>query len=182
MDKDYVVIARFDDETDEKLNSLRKRLQEKGYIKTISDWSPHITIAAYEGIPLDALLQWTDDFAKKYLPFDVSFSSLGIFPPTGEHMEAAMLFASPSQSKYLMEFYYAFHEKLDEYCGNLGWLYSMKFGHPAIHSTIGIVDVVSMQKAIEMILEHKIFEKVTINALEIYTYPMELVQRFELEK
>jgi len=182
MDKDYVVIARFDDETDDKLNSLRKRLHEEGYMETISDWSPHITIAAYEGVPLDTLLQWTDDFSTKYLQFDVSFSSLGILPPNEEHMDSAVLFASPSQSKYLLEFYYAFHEKLDEYCGNLGLLYSMKFGHPVIHSTIGIVDVVSMQKAIEMIFEHKIFEVATITSLEVYTYPMELVQRFELEK
>ena len=81
MGKDYVVIARFDDETDEKFNNLRKHLQVKGYINTISYWPPHITVAAYEGAPLDELLQWTGDFTKKYLQVDISFSSLGIFPP-----------------------------------------------------------------------------------------------------
>jgi len=39
MDKDYVVIARFDDETGEKLKSLRKRLLEKGYINALEVYS-----------------------------------------------------------------------------------------------------------------------------------------------
>jgi len=92
-----------------------------------------------------------------------------------------VLYASPAQSKNLIEFYYAFHEKLDEYCGKLGFWYSKKFGYPAIHSTIGIFEVMAMQKAIEIIFEHKIFGLAKINALEVYTYPMELIKRYDLK-
>jgi 2'-5' RNA ligase len=176
----YVVIARFDNETNEKLNTLRKHLCEEGYIKAISEWPPHITIAAYENVDIHALLQWTEEFSKKYLTFDVMLASLGVLPPGGERTETAVLYASPSQSIDLIEFYYAFHEKLDEHCGNLGWWYSKKFGYPAIHSTIGIFEVAQMQKAMELIFEQRIFGKAKIIALEVYTYPMELIERFDL--
>ena len=63
--KNYVVILRFDSETDKKLNNLRAHLHEAGLAKSISEWPPHITIAAYEGVDTTELLRWTDDFAKK---------------------------------------------------------------------------------------------------------------------
>jgi len=127
-------------------------------------------------------LQWTKDFSEKYSAFNISLSSLGVFPPGGEHNETAILYLTPSQSKDLIDFYYAFHEKLDDYCGNLGWWYSIKFGYLAIHSTIGIFEVVQMQKAMEMIFEQRIFGLAQIVSLEVYTYPMKLIERFDLMK
>ena len=59
--------------------------------------------------------------------------------------------------------------------------YSAKFGYPAIHSTIGIFEVAQMQKAMKMIFEQRIFGLAKIVSLEVYTYPMELIERFELE-
>lgn len=179
--RNYVVIARFDNETTEKFNALQKQLYEAGYIKAISNWPPHITIAAYEGVDINLLLDWTEKFLEKYSVFDIMLSSLGVLPPGGEHTDTAVLYASPSQTKNLVEFYYDFHEKLDEYCANLGWLYSAKFGHPVIHSTIGILKVTQMQKAMEIVFENQIFGMTKIIALEVYTYPMELIKRFELE-
>jgi hypothetical protein len=38
--KKYVVITRFDDETNDKLSSLRTLLHEKGYMKDISPYPP----------------------------------------------------------------------------------------------------------------------------------------------
>ncbi|WP_440895595.1 2'-5' RNA ligase family protein [Amphibacillus sp. Q70] len=178
--KNYVIVARFDDEMTGKLTALRKKLHDENHMIAISEWQPYITIAAYENIDIQVLLQWTDEFAKTHSIFDISFSSLGSFPPYGEHTETAVLFASPSQSKSLIDFYYAFHEKLDDYCGKLGWLYSAKWGFPAIHSTIGIFEVPQIQKAMKMIFASQIFGKTKMIALEVYTYPMELIQRFEL--
>lgn len=177
----YVVVARFDDATDKKLTELQSVLQENGYINAISQWPPHITIAAYENVDKDTLLQWTEKFTDKYSTFDVLLSSLGVLPPDGEYTETAVLFASPSPSKGLIDFYYAFHEKLDEYCGNLGWMYSAKCVHPyAIHATIGIFEIKRMQQALEMIFAKPIFGMAKITALEVYTYPMELIRRFKL--
>lgn len=179
--RNYVVIARFDNETTEKLTALRKRLYEAGYIKAISNQPPHITIAAYEGVDINLLLDCTEKFLEKYSAFDIMLSSLGVLPPGGEHTDTAVLYASPSQTKNLIEFYYDFHENLDEHCGNLGWLYSAKFGHPVMHSTIGISRVTQMQKAMEIVFENQIFGMTKIIALEVYTYPIELIKRFELE-
>lgn len=180
MDKKYVVLARYDDVTDQKLTTLQANLREEGYIKAISEWPPHITIAAYESASIDEILHWTEDFSSKHSAFDIMLPSLGIFPPGGENSETAVLFAAPAQTIKLIEFYYAFHERLDEYCGNLGWLYSAKFGHPVMHSTIGMFEIKQMQKALEMILAQPLFGMAKIIALEVYTYPMELIQRYEL--
>ena len=178
----YVVVARFDDETTERLTALRKSLCEEQYLKAISEWPPHMTIAAYEDIDIDTLLQWTQSFTERFPAFDVLFSSLGLLPPGGEHTETAVLFASPSPSKGLVDFYYAFHEKMDEFCGDIGWRYSAKCVHPYMfHSTIGIFQVKQMQKAMEAVFEHQIFTMAKIVALEVYTYPMELIRRFELK-
>lgn len=142
---------------------------------------PHITIAAYEEVDIHTLLQWTGEFAQRYSAFEFLFSSLGVFPPRGEGAKTAVLFASPSPSKALVDFYYAFHEKLDDYCGNIGLWYSAKFVCPVIHSTIGVFEIKQMQKAMEIIFEHQIFDLTRIVALEVYTYPKKLIQRFELK-
>ena len=179
-ERKYVVLARFDDITDQKLKALQANLRDEGYIQAISEWPPHMTIAAYESASIDEIMQWTEDFSSRHSAFDICLHSLGILPPGGEYAETVVLFASPTQTKKLIEFYYAFHERLDEHCGNLGWFYSAKFGHPVIHSTIGIFEIKQMQKAIEVILKQPVFGMARIIALEVYTYPMELIQRYEL--
>ena len=173
----YVVLARFDNKANEKLGSLREKLHNQSCLKEISEWPPHITIAAYEEIDILALLQWMQEFAEKHSAFDIQFASLGVFPP---HKGTAVVYASPTQSKALFNFYYAFHEKFDDFCGDLGWLYSAKFGHPVFHSTIGAFKVKQLQKAMEIIFARQIPMTAQINALEVYTYPMALIQRFEL--
>jgi GrpB-like predicted nucleotidyltransferase (UPF0157 family) len=40
--KNYVVVARFDNKINEKLNILRSHLYEDGYIKANSEWPPHL--------------------------------------------------------------------------------------------------------------------------------------------
>lgn len=178
-----MLLWRFDDKTTEKLNTLRKNLHEDGFIKAISNWPPHITIAAYEGVDKNALLQWMGEYVNQHLSFDIMLSSLGVLPLGGEHTDTAVLFASPSPSKGLIDFYYGFHEKLDDYCGNLGWMYSAKCVHPyAIHSTIGIFEVAYMQRAMEMIFESQIFGMAKVVGLEVYTYSMELIGRFRMKE
>ena len=181
-EKIYIVVARFDEATENKLNTLRTHLCEADCMKDISPYPPHITIAAYEDVELDALLHWTGEFTKKYAALEILISSLGVLPPGGEHTETAVLYASPSPSKGLIDFYYAFHENLDEFCGSIGWMYSAKSVHPyAIHSTIGIFEIAQLQKAMEIIFEHEIFGIAKIIALEVYAHPIELIKRFELD-
>ena len=177
----YVVIARFDDTTTNKFNELRTQLFVKGAMSQITEWPPHITFGAYENIDIKILLDWTKQFANKTREFETSFTSLGILPPGEKHPDTVVLFASPSPSKDLLDKYYSFHEKLDEYCGEIGKLYTAK-SLQAIHSTIGVFEIPQIQKATEIIFQNKIFITAKIVALEVYTYPMKLIQRFNFHR
>lgn len=53
----YVVLARFDKNTEEKLIALRREMTNAGYAS--SEWPPHITLAAYEDLDAEALCDWT---------------------------------------------------------------------------------------------------------------------------
>ena len=62
-------------------------------------------------------------------------------------------------------------------------MYSAKCVHPyAIHSTIGILEVVYMQRAMEMTFESQIFGMAKVVGLEVYTYSMELIGRFKMKE
>ncbi len=54
-------------------------------------------------------------------------------------------------------------------------------GNTVIHATIGIVKVTEMQEMMEHIFSQNIFGEAEITALEVYTYPMRLIKRFELK-
>jgi hypothetical protein len=177
----YVVMARFDDATDKKLLRLQEILIVNGYQKAMNEWPPHITIAAYEGADEQALLQWTEEFANCQHGFNVGLFALSILPPGGEHKDTAVLCLNPSHSRVLIDFYYGFHDKYEDYCTGIGWYNSIRHGNPIMHSTIGIFDVATMQKALETIFAADVFCEAHITALELYTYPMRLIQRFELK-
>ena len=177
----YVAMIRFDETTDQKILRLQDKLVTNGYQKAVNEWPPHITIAAYEGADEQALLQWTEEYAARQQSFKIGLFSLSVFPPGGDRKDTAVLCLNPSHSKNLVDFYYGFHEKYEEYCTGIGWYYSIGHGNSIIHSTIGIFDVTTMQKALEIIFAEGVFGETKITALELYTYPMRLIKRFELE-
>ena len=163
----YVVILRFDEETDQKILRLQEKLAASGYQKAMNGWPPHITIAAYEGADERALLEWTQECAARQRAFKVGMFSLSILPPGGERVDTAVLCLNPSHSKVLVDFYYGFHEKFEDYCTGIGWYYSIRHGYPIMHSTIGVFDVSTMQKAQEIIFESGVFGEAKITALEL---------------
>ena len=174
----YVVLARFDEEKDNQINILRNALADEGY--SISEWPFHITIAAYENIEEELLCNWTKEFASKNKKQKFVFNSLSSFPPRGEQNEA-VLFLPPAHSKTFVDFYYDFHQKYEEYCTGIGWYNSITHDNPIIHATIGTVKVKEMQKAMDLVFSQNIFGFAEINALEVYTYPMKRIERFELQ-
>ncbi|MDD4495353.1 MAG: hypothetical protein PHV32_13610 [Eubacteriales bacterium] len=177
----YVVMVRFDEATEQKILRLQEQLAINGYQSAINQWPPHITIAAYEGADEQCLLQWTEEYVTRQCRFKVGLFSLSILPPGGEHTKTAVLCLNPSHSKKLVDFYCGFHEKLEGYCTGIGWYNSIRHGNPIMHSTIGIFDVATIQKAQEAIFVSGVFGETEIIALELYTYPMRLIRRFELK-
>ncbi|MCL2620816.1 MAG: hypothetical protein FWD97_07795 [Defluviitaleaceae bacterium] len=176
----HSVALRFDKATDSKLAELRARLRDLGLLVDKHEGFPHITVAAYEDVDIDQLFQWVESFVIKRSAFEIRFSSIGIFPPSGEYPDTALIFASPAHSRELVSFYHDFHEKFDEFCGGIGWLYSMVFGYPVIHSTIGVVKSDNVQKALDIAFSSLDFGTTKVVAVEVYAYPLELVKRFEL--
>ena|GEM_PF-648110 len=181
MDKrNYVVIARFDEKTDKRIINLRNLLTDAGY--TVPEWPPHITIAAYENFDGKLLCDWTSEFISKHNRMKIALLSVSVLPPGGDHTDTAVLCLDPAHAKTFVDFYYSFHAKYEEYCTGIGWLNSISHGNPIIHATIGIVKTNEIQKALEMIMTSGVFGYTEITALEVYTYPMELIQRFELSE
>jgi len=176
---DYVVIARFDEETDEKITHLRELLTDAGY--PVSQWPPHITLAAYENFDEKLLRAWTSEFSSRHKKISVALASLSVFPPGGGQTETAVLCLNPAHSKSLVDFYYEFHARYDEYCTGIGWFYSLSFGNPVIHATIGTIRVNELQKAMELVFSSGVFRSAEMIALEVYTYPARLIQRFALK-
>lgn len=177
----YVAMVRFDENTNKKLLSLQEVLAVNGFGKAINEWPPHITIAACNGVNESDLLQWAKEYSSHQSRFKVGLFALSILPPGGEHNDTAMLCLNPSHSKTLVDFYYRFHENLEDYCKGIGWYNSIRHGNPAMHCSIGVFNVKGIQKVQEIIFTSNVFGEAEIKALEIYAYPMRLIKRFEFD-
>jgi hypothetical protein len=176
----YVVIARFTKEKDTQIINLQNSLSDMGY--SIPKWPPHITIAAYENFEEKLLCAWTEEYCSNFKKIKVALNSMSILPPGGEQTETAVLCLDPAHSKPFVDFYYGFQKKYEEYCTGIGAFNSIIHDSPIIHATIGIIKIKELQMAMELIFSQNIFGVTKIVALEVYTYPMQLIKRFELRE
>jgi 2'-5' RNA ligase len=177
---DYVVLARFDAEKDRQLKKLKIVLSDKGY--AVPEWPPHITLSAYENFDEELLCKWTANFASKHSKQKIALHSVSVLPPGGEHTETAVVCLTPAHSKSFVDFYFDFHKKYEEYCTGIGSFNSITHthGNPVIHVTIGIVKVAELQEVLELLFSQTILGEAEMTALEVYTYPMKVIKRFEL--
>lgn len=172
----YVVIARFNSATGKKLNKLRKSFTDAGY--SVPEWPVYITIGAYENIDEKLLCDWTENFCKSHKSVNVNLCSLETFPP---NKNSNVLYLAPSYSKTFVDFYYDFHQKYEEYCTGIGKYNSIKDDSPSIHCTIAEISTNNLQIAMKLVFNSNCFGQAEITALEVYTYPMRLITRFELK-
>lgn len=175
---DFVVIARFDEKTEKKINDLRDKLCSCGL--SIPEWPVHITIAAYENIDKELLCKWTADFAEVHNKVKIGLHSVGVFPIENTH-SGTTVFITPAHSKEFVDFYWEFHNEFEEYCTGIGYYNSIKHGNPVMHITLAAVNINELQSTMNIILKSDVFGTAEINALEVYTYPMKLIKRFELK-
>jgi len=77
----YVVIARFDNETNERFLRLGDELKKSGY--SVPEWPPHITISAYENIDESLICGWTSAFSESHHKIRIGMYSIGILPSEG---------------------------------------------------------------------------------------------------
>jgi hypothetical protein len=175
------VIARFSDEKDTAIQIAKNKIGDN----VSSPWPPHITIAAYENMEeadLQALLDWSAAYCSKNQQFNIGMISLSILPPGGEHTDTAVVCLNPAHSKTLVDFYYGFHERFEDFCTGIGWYNSIRHGNPVMHCTIGVVQLAQSQQALQSAFDTDgLFGYTDITALEVYTYPYRLIKRFEME-
>lgn len=173
----YVVLARFDKNTEEKLLNLRREMTNAGYAS--SEWPPHITLAAYEDLDAEALCDWTAEFVREHTRQKLAFGSVSLLP-YATHRETAVLCLNPVHSKSFVDFYYAFHEKYESFCKGIGASSAVSEEKPVIHCTLGVMRITELQDALELVFKNDVFAQAEVTALEIYTYPMRLIKRFDL--
>ena len=162
----YVVLARFDKNTEEKLIALRREMTNAGYAS--SEWPPHITLAAYEDLDAEALCDWTGEFVREHTRQKLTFGSVSLLPPYATHRETAVLCLNPVHAKPFVDFYYAFSAVSED--------------KPVIHCTLSVVRITELQDALELVFQNDVFTQAEVTALEIYTYPMRLIKRFDLTR
>ena len=98
MDKFLCVMAGFDKETEEYLQSLQDKLYAKGFEgKQTKNIPMHITLGMSECEKEAELIQRLKELPEKMKPFEVEFHHMGIFGG-GE-----VLFAAPDINRDLME-------------------------------------------------------------------------------
>lgn len=179
MENGIVVVLRLDADTEERQRALHLGVSASSGVD-IMEFEPHITLAAYETPPLDELMAWIATCASRHAPFPVHYSAFGFFPRSEEASGLTVLFLSPAASPALTALYYEVHTKFDEYCGEVGWLYSMRYGFPAMHATVHLLPDESAPAAAEYMLQEYKPIAGTAVAIEVHRWPMRLIKRFPL--
>ncbi len=116
----YCAIALLDDGAREKIISLQRALGRT------ENFSAHITLAVYDNIDEDVLVDWTKQIVKTHKPFSFFYSSIGL-------MYRCNVFANPNTTLQLLQLYTDFHQRYDELCVDYN---SMKNGQWLQHTSI----------------------------------------------
>lgn len=179
----HVVIARFDQKTDELFNQWKSEaeaIQNRLYDES-SAWPAHMTIAAYEGMDESLLREWTYKYTRANHVLNIRFASLGVFAH-GKAFDTDVIYVNPCTSLELVKFYYGFHERYDEFCGNYGRGYSSKEGMPVFHSTITVCNMDRFNPIFDKLRDEFFVVNGKIIALEVYQNPYKFIGRYELNE
>ncbi len=179
----HVVVARFDEKTNSMLEKWKveaSKLQNTTYDNATA-WPPHITIAAYEDVDIKVLCEWVSEYASRNATIEICFCSLGVFSHGKQH-DTDVIYATPTNSLELTNFYYGYHEILDEFSGDYGWAYTVMCKHPVFHSTITICNKQEFNLIFDKLRDDFCVIKGSIEALEVYENPKKLVARYDLKQ
>ena len=110
-DMGFAVELYFDQKTEKALRDLRKVLADAG-VKPVLDEigdRPHISLAVFSQIDVDALLEETEKFAQDTRPLPITLSAIGAFASA-----EAVLFLNPAITQDLMDVHWDFHQMLGD--------------------------------------------------------------------
>ncbi|GGH77161.1 2'-5' RNA ligase [Pullulanibacillus pueri] len=116
----YGFIALFDQETENKIKQVWKKLKEEEisfYAEEVEDRRPHVTLASYNELNVDSFIGDAQEVYKNKAKFKILFHSLGTF------LNSGLLFLAPTMTASLLEFHCNHHRGLTKYNDNPDSLY-----------------------------------------------------------
>lgn len=127
----YAVIGLLDDTAQKTFYELWHQLAVKSLVSRVTSdgLPPHITLAAYEGLTDEMVLSWVDSFCKKEFQLPINFNHMGTFFDQ-------TVFIAPRVTEELLAFHKRYHSYLEEYHGEIGWIYTPSSEEWVPHATV----------------------------------------------
>ena len=129
----YAVEMFFNKELEESIRKIWYSLSEENIdssLISIKDLKPHITLATYESLQLEAFKKQFVSFVENFEPIDVKFVIMGTFPETGT------CFLGPIMTEELVRLHKDYHEKLIQFKTSAHFYYLPNNWNP--HCTLAI--------------------------------------------
>lgn len=172
--KFYCILANFDEETNKNFNVIKDSLREKRL--NAVDIEPHITLAAYVELEEEKLCEWIENVCSKHKSFPINFNHIGLF-------SLNVLFLAPQVSKELTKLHEEIHEKYEDYCGEIGFNYTVKSKNWTPHATLVMGQSEEVLECLPIVNEKFKPFVGQVTSIGIYEfYPMREVKVFKFEK
>ncbi|WP_114166855.1 2'-5' RNA ligase family protein [Exiguobacterium sp. TNDT2] len=116
----YGMIALFDEQTEKRIQEVWEGLKQEGitsYAYEVSNRQPHITLASYSSLNVEAYIELMDSYYQSKEVINLTFSTLGTF------IQSSALFLSPTISSGLRSLHLEHHRIFGEFNDNAESLY-----------------------------------------------------------
>lgn len=112
----YAIELYFDQETEQKLTQLAKRVADEKLSTKFLEWKtrPHLTLACFNDVNETNCIRQLNDFAKTHKPLPAYVGSIGMFTDT------KTIFASPIMNDSMYRFQRELHECFHDF-DTTGW-------------------------------------------------------------
>lgn len=163
-----------------KTDCAAPRDDKRGYAS--SEWPPHITLAAYEDLDAEALCDWNGEFVRRA---HAPKADVRLCEPSAAVCHAPRnrrAVPEPGARKAFCRFLLCVPRKIRVVLQRHRQLLRRFGGQAVIHCTLSVVRITELQDALELVFQNDVFTQAEVTALEIYTYPMRLIKRFDLTR
>lgn len=176
---EYVVMALFDEKTNECINMVRKDIKEIAKRELAGGWIPHITLGVYQGTVLEDLKKYVRSFANVQKKIPSTFDVIGQFLHNDQYPETDVFVFIPAQTPELISFYKKFHEKFDNALTEVGRDYLFYGGTSTIHSSVAICDTESFLAVMAVLYEKFKRQKIVITGIRISDMNQNTISEYE---
>jgi 2'-5' RNA ligase len=134
----YAISLWFEKDGEDSIRAIWKELHDQGQTSFLWEgaFRPHVTLAIYEELNIDAFKSSLLHLTSKTAPFEITLPSVGLFssPPGELSVSGNAIFLSVTPTKALLDFHFQIHQLLSEYGKNPRPYYLPNRWNP--HSTL----------------------------------------------